>query len=170
MLWDESRGKGKWVATRCATKTFSTTCAVHIVRVGGCLDVVAQWQSTGGSSQVSWVWLPVAAGLFTFLYFCLITSKFIYRFVLCVVMLFYILRKSVSMCVHKLTSSPLYTNICKCIQTTCPQYCRWPLFRGVRRVGFHCNLWFLRQTDKFLTHIRIMVATLQDSTNNSTNR
>ena len=32
---------------------FSTTCAVHrIVRVGGCcLAVVAQWQSTGGSTQ-----------------------------------------------------------------------------------------------------------------------
>ena len=28
--------------------------------------------------EVSWVWLPVAAGLFTFLYFCLTTSKFIY--------------------------------------------------------------------------------------------
>ena len=67
------------MATRCATEAFSTTCAVHIVGVGGCLDVVAQWQSTGGSSQVSWVWLPVAAGLFTFLYFRLVTSKFIYR-------------------------------------------------------------------------------------------
>ena len=28
--------------------------------------------------EMSWVWLPVAVGLFTFLYFCLITSKFIY--------------------------------------------------------------------------------------------
>ena len=28
--------------------------------------------------ELSWVQLPVAAGLFTFLYFCLITSKFLY--------------------------------------------------------------------------------------------
>ena len=38
----------------------------RIVRVGGCLAVVAQWQSTGGSSQVSWVWFSVAAGVFHF--------------------------------------------------------------------------------------------------------
>ena len=31
---------------------------------------------TGGSSQVSWFRLPVAAGLFTFLYFRLLISKF----------------------------------------------------------------------------------------------
>ena len=28
--------------------------------------------------EVFWIQLPAAAGLFTFLYFCLITSKFIY--------------------------------------------------------------------------------------------
>ena len=47
--------------------------------VGGCPAVVAQWQSTGGSSQGcpgfdSWR-LPA---FFTFLYFHLITSKFLY--------------------------------------------------------------------------------------------
>ena len=43
---------------------------------------MAQWQSTGGSSQreVSWVRLLATAGFFTFLYFHLITSKFIYLF------------------------------------------------------------------------------------------
>ena len=46
-------------------------------RAGGCPAVVAQWQSTGGSSQVSWVQLPATAGFFTFLYFRLII-KFIY--------------------------------------------------------------------------------------------
>ena len=33
---------------------------------GGCLVAVVQWQSTGGTSQVSWVQLLVAAGLFQF--------------------------------------------------------------------------------------------------------
>ena len=46
--------------------------------VVGCPVVVAQWQSTGCISQVSWVWFPVAADLFTFLYFRLITSKFLF--------------------------------------------------------------------------------------------
>ena len=46
--------------------------------MSGCPAVVAQWQSTGGSSQVSWVRLPATAGFFTFLYFRPITSKFIY--------------------------------------------------------------------------------------------
>ena len=36
---------------------------------GGCAVIVAQWQSTGCTNQVSF---PVTAGLFTFLYF---TSK-----------------------------------------------------------------------------------------------
>ena len=31
--------------------------------------VIAQWKSIPCTSQVSWAWLPVAAGLFTFLYF-----------------------------------------------------------------------------------------------------
>ena len=51
------------------------------MRAGGCPAVVAhdQWQSTGGPSpEVSWVRLPAAAGFFTFLYFRLITSKFIH--------------------------------------------------------------------------------------------
>ena len=42
------------MAARCATEVFSTTCAVHIQNfegVGGCPAVVAQCQSTGGSSQ-----------------------------------------------------------------------------------------------------------------------
>ena len=40
-------------AARCVTEALSTTCAVHIKdwRAGGCPAVVAQWQSTGGSSQ-----------------------------------------------------------------------------------------------------------------------
>ena len=54
----------------------------RIVTVGGHPAVVTQWQSTGGSSQVSRVQLPVTAGLFTFLYFCLITPKFIYYILL----------------------------------------------------------------------------------------
>ena len=50
------------------------------MRVGGCPAVVAQWQSTGGSSQRcpgfdSWQ-LPA---FFTFLYLLLITSNFIYN-------------------------------------------------------------------------------------------
>ena len=40
--------------------------------VGGCPAVVAQWQSTGGSSQRC---PGFDFGLFTFLYFCFITSK-----------------------------------------------------------------------------------------------
>ena len=51
----------------------------RIVRAGGCPAVVAQWQSTGGSSQrcpgFDSRWLPA---FFTFLYFCLITSSFLY--------------------------------------------------------------------------------------------
>ena len=43
---------------------------------GGCLVVVAQWQSTSCTSQVSWVQFPVTASLFTFFYFCFKTSKF----------------------------------------------------------------------------------------------
>ena len=44
-------------------------------RVGGCLAVVAQWQSTGGSSQ-RYPWFDSrTAGLFTFLYFRLLTSN-----------------------------------------------------------------------------------------------
>ena len=52
----------------------------RIVRVGGCLAVVAQWQSAGGSShaEVSWVQLPVTASLITFLYVRLITSIFLF--------------------------------------------------------------------------------------------
>ena len=48
------------------------------MRAGGCPAVVAQWQNAGGSSQVSWVPLPATASFFTFLYFHLIISKFIY--------------------------------------------------------------------------------------------
>ena len=44
------------------------------MRAGGCLVVVDQWQSTDCTSQVSWVWFPATTGLFTFLYFHLITS------------------------------------------------------------------------------------------------
>ena len=47
-----------------------------IVRAGGCPIVVAQWQSTGYTSQVSWVQSPGDCQPFTFLHFRLITSKF----------------------------------------------------------------------------------------------
>ena len=39
------------------------------IKGGDCPVVVAQWQSTDGSSQVSWFWFPATAGHFTFLYF-----------------------------------------------------------------------------------------------------
>ena len=46
----------------------------------GCLAVVAQCMAEQWrlKPEVSWVRLPATAGFFTFLYFCLITSKFIY--------------------------------------------------------------------------------------------
>ena len=56
-----------------------TTCAVHIEDCNGwwlsgcCGSVAEHWWL---KLEVSWVRLPVAAGLFTFLYFHLITSKF----------------------------------------------------------------------------------------------
>ena len=43
----------------------------RIVRAGGCLVVVAQWQNTDCTSQVSWIRFPVTVGLFTFCYFCI---------------------------------------------------------------------------------------------------
>ena len=56
----------------------------RIVGVGGCPAVVAQWQSTVGSSQrcpgFDSQWLPA---FFTFLYLRLITSNFIYQEPLC---------------------------------------------------------------------------------------
>ena len=67
------------VAARCATEAFSTTCAVHIEDckdwwLSGCHSSVAErWRL---KPEVSWVRLLAAAGLFTFLYFHLITSKF----------------------------------------------------------------------------------------------
>ena len=51
-------------------------CVAHIEDCeGSCPAVVAQWQSTGGSSQRCHVFdsHAVPAGLFTFLYFRLIT-------------------------------------------------------------------------------------------------
>ena len=53
-------------------------CTVQIedLRVGGCS---VQWWSTGQlKPEVSWVRLLATAGHFTFLYFCLITSKFLH--------------------------------------------------------------------------------------------
>ena len=70
-----------WVAARCVTEAFCTTCAVHIEDcegwwLSGCRGSVAEhWLL---KPEVSWVRLQVAAGLFTFLYFHLITSKFLY--------------------------------------------------------------------------------------------
>ena len=69
------------VAARCATEAFqSHLCSTYrgLWGAGGCPVVVAQWQSTGCTSQVSWVRFPAAAGLFTFLYLRLITSKFLF--------------------------------------------------------------------------------------------
>ena len=69
------------MAARCATEAFSTTCAVHIEDCEGwwfsgcCGSVAEHWRL---KPEVSWVRLPVTAGFFTFLYFRLITSKFIY--------------------------------------------------------------------------------------------
>ena len=71
------------MAARCATEAFSTTCAVHIDDcegwwLSGCCGSVAEhWRL---KPEVSWVQLPATAGFFTFLYFRLITSKFIYYF------------------------------------------------------------------------------------------
>ena len=45
------------------------------MRVGGCPVAVAQWQSTGDSSQVSSDRLLEAASLLIFLYFRIITCK-----------------------------------------------------------------------------------------------
>ena len=52
-------------------RELSTTCAEYMkdCGAGGCLVVVARWQSTGYTSQVSLVRFAMAAGLFTFLYF-----------------------------------------------------------------------------------------------------
>ena len=49
----------------------------RIVRVGGCPIVMAQWKSTGDSSQVSSVWLLTTAGFFTFFYFHCVIFKFV---------------------------------------------------------------------------------------------
>ena len=63
---------GVWV------RAFSTTCAVHIEYCEGCWSsscrgsVAEHWQL---KPEVSWVQLPAAAGLFTFLYFHLIASN-----------------------------------------------------------------------------------------------
>ena len=50
----------------------------RIVRGGGCPAVVAQWQSTGGSSQRYPGFDSRRLPAFSLLYFHLITSKFIY--------------------------------------------------------------------------------------------
>ena len=72
----------EWEKTlRCVTEAFSTHVQYtwRIVRVSGCLAVIAQWQSTGGSSQrypgFGSRWL---LAFFTFLYFHLRTFKFLY--------------------------------------------------------------------------------------------
>ena len=69
------------MTARCATEAFSTTCAVHIedVRAGGCPAVVAQWQiALAAQTRGVLGSTPATAGFFTFLYFRLIISKFIY--------------------------------------------------------------------------------------------
>ena len=49
-----------------------------LAAIGGCLVVVAHAVAEHWwlKPEVPWVRLPATAGLFTFLYFCLITSKF----------------------------------------------------------------------------------------------
>ena len=69
-----------WVAARCATGIQYHLCSIHRRLWGwwssGCCGSVAErWRL---KPEVSWVQLPVTAGFFTFLYFRLITSKFIY--------------------------------------------------------------------------------------------
>ena len=54
----------------------SSFLSLMLVGAGGCQVVVAQWQSTGCTSRVSWIRFPAAAGLFTLLYFHPKTSKF----------------------------------------------------------------------------------------------
>ena len=59
----------------------ATTCAVHIEDCEGwwlsgcCSSVAEHWRL---KPKVSWIRLLAAAGVFFFLYFCLITSKFLY--------------------------------------------------------------------------------------------
>ena len=43
-----------------------------------CYEVKTEVECWRLKSEVSWVWLPVTASFFTFLYFCLITSKYIW--------------------------------------------------------------------------------------------
>ena len=84
----------------CATGAFSTTFAIH---VEACVCLVAQWQSTGSSSQV---YSPVTA--LHFLLFCLITGKFTVKCLvttLCVVTE-YILWNTFNCNVQWLASSP----------------------------------------------------------------
>ena len=47
---------------------------LRVVRIGGHPAIVAQWQSTGGSSQRCPGFDSRLAGLFTFLYFCLLAN------------------------------------------------------------------------------------------------
>ena len=89
MLWGENRGKWKsqqspGIESRLLDvrlRHFSPTCAVHIEDCGG------WWLSSCRSSvaehcrlkpEVSWVQFPVFAGFSTFLYFRLITSKYLF--------------------------------------------------------------------------------------------
>ena len=52
-------------SARRAAKAFQS----HLCSTCSCLLVVAQWQNTGCTSQVSWVQFLVAAGLFTLFHF-----------------------------------------------------------------------------------------------------
>ena len=57
-----------WVAAGYGTEAFQWGLVVVTLSY-------TQWQSTGCTSQVSWVQFPVTASLFTFPLFCLITFK-----------------------------------------------------------------------------------------------
>ena len=78
---------------RCATEAFSTTCAVHIEDCEGwwlsscCGSVEEHWRL---KPKVSWVGLPVTAGLFTFLHSRLITSNFLSRCLYLWVLILYV--------------------------------------------------------------------------------
>ena len=65
----------------CDWEAFSLTCAVHIDDcegwwLSGCCSSVAEHRQL--KPEVSWVQLLATAGFFTFLYFRLITSEFLY--------------------------------------------------------------------------------------------
>ena len=65
---DHMRQKA-WVLVECVTEVFQyQLCSTYreLWRLADCPVVIAQWQSNGWTSQVSWVQFLTTAGLFTF--------------------------------------------------------------------------------------------------------